>query len=161
MSMIWRDPFDQMTPLRDAMNRLFEESVVGPRFELIFGRTFPLDVYESEDKQHYMIEASLPGYKPEEVQITVEGDTLLLHAQKKEETKSEKGKYVRQERYEGEMSRSITLPTAIDPEKVEATFEHGLLKVTVPKAEVVQPKQIPITVKQSVEKPTEQPVGVA
>jgi len=83
--MIWRDPFGHVTPLRDAMNRLFEDSFVGPRFELIFGRTFPLDVYESEDKLHYMIEASLPGFKPDEIQITAERDTLFLHAQKKDD----------------------------------------------------------------------------
>lgn len=153
MSMIWRDPFDTLTPLREAMNRLFEESFVGPRFELIFGRTFPLDVYESEDKLHYLIEASLPGFKPEEIQITVEGDTLLIHVQKKEESKTEKGSFVRRERYEGEMSRSITLPTTIDPAKVEATYEHGLLRLTVPKTEAAKPKQIPIQVKQ--------PAGVA
>jgi HSP20 family protein len=148
MSMIWRDPFEPLTPLRDAMNRLFEESVVGPRFELIFGRTFPLDIYESEDKQHYVIEASLPGFKPEEIQVTVEGDTLLIYAQKKEETRAEKGTYVRRERYEGEMSRRITLPTAIDPARVEATFEHGLLKLTVPRAEGAKPTQIPVKVKE-------------
>lgn len=148
MSMIWRDPFETLTPLRDAMSRLLEESFVGPRFELVLGRTFPLDVYESEDKLHYMVEASLPGFKPEEIQITAEGDTLLIHAQKKEETKTEKGSYVRRERYEGEMSRSITLPTIIDPAKVEATYEHGMLKLTVPKTEVAKPKQIPIQVKE-------------
>jgi HSP20 family protein len=151
--MIWRDPFETVTPLREAMNRLFEESFIGPRFELVFGRTFPLDVYESEDKLYYVIEASLPGFKQEEIQITGEGDTLMIHTQKKEETKTEKGSYVRRERYEGEMSRSITLPTTFDPTKVEATYEHGLLKLTVPKAEAAKPMQIPIQVKH--------PVGVA
>jgi|SRR5579872_3839183 len=151
MSIIWRDPFETLTLMREAMSRLFEESFVGPRFELVFGRTFPLDVYESEDKLHYMIESSLPGFKPEEIQITVEGDTLLIHAQKKEEeTKTEKGSYVRRERYEGEMNRSITLPTTIDPAKVEATYEHGLLKLTIPRAETVPARQIPIQVKEPV-----------
>jgi HSP20 family protein len=149
MSMIWRDPFEQLTPLREAVNRLFEESFVGPRFELVFGRTFPMDVYESEDKQRYVVEASLPGFKPEEIQVTVEGDTLLIHARKKEETRTEKGSYMRHERYEGEMSRSITLPTTIDPTRVEATFEHGLLKLSIPRSEEAKPRQIPITVKES------------
>ena len=153
MSMIWRDPFETMTPLREAMNRLFEESFIGPRFELVLGRTFPLDVYESEDKLHYVIEASLPGFKPEEVQITAEGDTLLIQARQKEEDKTEKGSFVRRERYEGEMSRSITLPTTFDPAKVEATYEHGLLKLTIAKAEAAKPKQIPFNVKE--------PAGVA
>lgn len=89
----------------------------------------------------------------EEVQITAEGDTLLIQARKKEEDKTEKGSFVRRERYEGEMSRSITLPTTFDPAKVEATYEHGLLKLTIAKAEAAKPKQIPINVKE--------PAGVA
>lgn len=150
MSMTWRDPFDRLTPLYEVMNRLFEESLVGPRFELVFGRTFPLDVSESEDKAHYLIEASLPGFKPEEIEITVAGETLLIHTKKKEETTTEKGAYMRRERYEGEMSRSITLPTAIDPEKVEATYEHGLLKLMISKTVVVKPTQIPVKAKEPV-----------
>jgi HSP20 family protein len=150
MSMIWRDPFETLTPLRDAMGRLFEESFVGPRFELVFGRTFPVDVYEDAEKKSYIVEASLPGFKPEEIQVTVEGDTLLIQAkkEKEEEIKSEKGNYVRRERYEGEMSRVITLSTMIDASKAEATYEHGLLKLYIPKTEQIKAKQIPIKVKQ-------------
>lgn len=147
MSMILKDPFDAFTPLREAMNRLFEESFVGPRFEFYFGRTFPLDIYESEDKQ-YVVEASLPGLKPEEMQITAEGDMLTIHVTRKEETKTEKDAYVRRERYEGEMSRTITLPTAVEADKVQASYEHGILKLYIPKAEAVRPKQIPIQVKE-------------
>jgi HSP20 family protein len=148
MSMMRRDPFDALMPLREAMNRLFEESFVGPRLEVFSGRTFPLDIYEAEDKQQYVIEASLSGFKPEEIQITAEGDTLTIHAARKEETKTEKGSYVRRERYEGEMTRTVMLPGAIDANRVEATYEHGVLKVSVPKAEGMRPKQIPVKVKE-------------
>jgi HSP20 family protein len=147
MSMIPRDPFEALTPLREAMNRLLEESFVGPRFEFLTPRTFPLDVYESEDKQQYVVEASVSGFKPEEIQIMAEGNTLTIRAAKKEEKKEEKGSYVRRERYAGEMSRSVTLPSAIDASKVEATYEHGVLTVRVPKAEGAKPKQIPVKVK--------------
>lgn len=67
MSMVPRDPFEAFVPLREAMNRLFEESFIGPRFEFFTGRTFPLDIYEAEDKQQYVIEASMAGFKPEEI----------------------------------------------------------------------------------------------
>ena len=147
MLMIPRDPFDALTPLREAMNRLFEESFVGPRIELFVGRTIPVDNYETEDKLSYVIEAALPGYKPEDVQIMAEGDTLTISIMKKGEEKVEKGAYVRRERYEGEMTRTITL-SGIEAAKVEATYEHGILKLLVPKAEVVKPKQIPIKVKE-------------
>jgi HSP20 family protein len=147
MSMIRRDPFEALMPLREAMYRLFEDSFVGPRFDLVFGRTFPLDVYETEDKQRYIVEAPLPGFKPEEIEVTAEGDTLTIRAAKKEEKKTERGAYVRHERYEGEMSRTITLPTVIAPDKVEATYEHGILKLYIPKTAEAKPKQIPIQVK--------------
>ena len=147
MSMIPRDPFEALTPLREAMNRLFEESFVGPRFEFLTAHTFPLDIYESEDKQQYVIEASVSGFKPEEIQITAEGNSLTIRAARKHEEKAEKGTYVRRERYEGEMSRSVTLPSAIDANKVQATYEHGVLMLHVPKAEDAKPKQIPVQVK--------------
>lgn len=148
MSLVPRDPFEAMMPLREAINRMFEESFVWPRFELFTGRFFPIDISETEDKQQYVIEASLPGIKPEEMQITAEGDTLTIRvARKVEEEKKEKGTYVRRERYEGEMTRTVSLPTAIDADKVQATYEHGVLTLRVPKAEGVKPKQIPVKVK--------------
>lgn len=144
MSMMRRDPLDAFTPLREAMNRMFEENVIWPRFEFFMGRTFPLDIYETEDKQRYVVEASLPGFKSEDIQITAKGDTLSISASKKEESRTEKGSYMRRERYEGEMSRMVTLPGEIDADKVEASYEHGVLKVYIPKAEQTQAKQIPV-----------------
>jgi HSP20 family protein len=148
MTLIWRDPFDAMVPLREAVNRLFEESFIGPRFEFLTPRTFPVDIYESEDKLFYVIEAALPGFKPEELHITAVGETLTITAVKKEEEKLEKDLYVRRERYTGEMTRTFTLPTMVEVEKIEAVFEHGVLKLYIPKAEEVKPKEIPIKVKE-------------
>jgi HSP20 family protein len=148
MTLIWRDPIEAMMPLREAVNRLFEESFIGPRFALLTPRTFPVDIYESEDKLFYVLEAALPGYKPEELHITAVGDTLTVSAVKKEEEKLSKELYVRQELYTGEMTRTFTLPTVIDVEKIEAVFEHGVLKLSIPKAEVIKPKEIPIKVKE-------------
>jgi len=148
MTLILRDPFEAMMPLREAMNRLFEESFIGPRFEFLTPRTFPVDIYESEDKMYYVFEAALPGFKPEELHITALGDTLTISAVKKEEEKLEKELYVRRERYTGEMTRTFTLPTMVEIEKIEAVFEHGVLKLYIPKAEEVKPKEIPIKVKE-------------
>jgi HSP20 family protein len=148
MTLVLRDPFDAMVPLREAMNRLFEESFIGPRFEFLTPRTFPVNIYETEDKQRYVIEAALSGFKPEEVQITAVGDTLTIVAAKKDEAKVEKGTYMRREHYVGEMSRTFTLPTFVDAEKVEAVFEQGVLKLYIPKAEEVKPKQIPVKIKE-------------
>ncbi len=149
MSMIWRDPREALMPLRDAVNRLFEESFIWPgRLEVFTGRTFPVDVYETKDQQGYVVEASLPGVKPEDISITAMGDTLTITYKTKAEEKVEKPTFVRRERYEGEMTRTFTLPTHILPEKVQATYEQGILKLQVPKSEEVKPKLIPVKVKE-------------
>ncbi len=89
----------------------------------------------------------LPGFKPEDLHITAVGDTLTISVEKKE-GKLPKEFYVRHELYWGEMTRTFTLPTMVYVEKIEAVFEHGFLKLYIPKAEVVKPKEIPIKVKE-------------
>jgi HSP20 family protein len=151
MSMMLRDPFEALMPLREAVDRLFQESFVKPGpFEFFTGRTFPVDVYETKDLQGYIVEASLPGAKPEEISITALGDTLTITYTTKGEEKVEKPNYVRRERFEGEMTRTISLPTEIVPEKVHATYEQGVLKLQVPKSEAAKPKQISVKVKEAV-----------
>jgi HSP20 family protein len=148
MSMMRRDPREAFTPLREAMNHLFEESFIWPgRLEVFTGRTFPVDVYETKDQQGYVVEASIPGAKPEDISISAMGDTLTITYATKGEEKVEKPNYVRRERYEGEMSRTIALPTQIQPENVQATYEHGVLTLQVPKSEAAKPKQIEVKVK--------------
>jgi HSP20 family protein len=150
MSMMWKDPREALMPLRDAVNHLFEESFIWPgRLEVFTGRSFPVDVYETKDQQGFVIQASLPGAKPEDISISAMGDTLTIHHATKGEEKVEKPNYVRRERYEGEMTRTITLPTQIDPEKVQATYEQGVLKLQVPKSEAAKPKQITVKVKEA------------
>jgi len=148
MSLVPRDPFDAFMPLREAVNRLFEESFIGPRMEFLAGRAFPVDIYETEDRKQYVVEAALPGLKLEDVQVTAKDDALTIQVMKKQEEKVEKGSYVRRERYMGEMSRTLVLPVTIDPEKVQAVYEHGVLTLHIPKTEAAKPKQIPIRVKE-------------
>jgi len=147
MSMIWRDPFEAPMSLREAMSRLFEGNLGWPeRVEAVTGRTFPVDVYESKDGQEYIVEAPLPGAKPEDIAITAMGNSLTIRYTTKGEEKVEKPNYVRHERYEGEMSRIITLPGSINPDNIQAKYERGILRLHVPKAEGAKPKQIPVQV---------------
>src|SRR2546421_10653308 len=93
MSMIWRDPVEAPMALRDAMNRLIEGSFGWPeRLEAVSGRTFPVDVYESKDQQEYIVEAPLPGAKPEDIAITAMGNSLTIRYATKDEQKVEKPK---------------------------------------------------------------------
>jgi len=153
MSLIPWEPFDGLTPLREAMNQLFEGSFVGlSRFEP-FGRMFPMDVLEKDGE--YVIEASLPGVKPEQVQVTATDTALTIRtsvqAKEEEEKKGNEGAYVRRERYTGEINRTIALPLPIDPDKVTATYAHGVLTLQVPKAPKALPKQIPVQVTEKAE----------
>lgn len=142
---VW-EPFGMMTPLREAMNRLLEDSFISPaRFEPVLGRSLPLDVFEADGE--YVIEASLPGVKAEELKVSATDDTITIRAtMKRTEQDTKKGAYVRRERYEGEVVRSVTLASPIDPAKISAHYEHGVLKLTVPKSEAAKPRQIDVTV---------------
>ncbi len=146
MSMQRWEPVSELTPLRDAVNRLLEDSFVGlERFDL-FGRTFPVDIRELAGE--YVIEASMPGIKPEDLHVTATSDTVTIETTRKTEKKDEKpGAYVRHERYEGELRRSITLPAGLRPDGVTAAYEHGVLTLHVPKAEQIKPKTISVDVK--------------
>lgn len=143
------DPFRDMVSLRDAMDRLFEDSFVRPQGErsLVAGRerSLAVDVYETEDD--LVVEASLPGIKPEEVDISVVGNTLTIKGEREEHReKEEEGKYhFREQRY-GAFQRSISLPVEVNADKAEATFENGALKLSLPKAEEAKPKRIEVKV---------------
>ena len=149
--------------LRDAMDRLFDDDVFRP-FRSMNGGGFegpglPLDVTTTPDELR--IEASLPGIKPEDVDITVENGTLTITGKTAEARKAEEGSYLVQEIRRGTFSRSVTLPNGLEPDKAEATFEHGVLSLRIPKAEQVKPRQIRIspvtdsTAKRTAEVPAE------
>lgn len=147
MHLMRRDQ-EPLMRLRDAMERLFEDSFImsGP-FSFPGVRVFPIDI--SENDNSYIVEAPLPGRRPEDIEITAMGDTLTIRTTQKREEKTEKeGRYVRQERYEGEMSRTITLPGSVDPDKVKATYEQGVLKLEIPKAQAQQSKRIQVQMKE-------------
>jgi len=81
MSMMMRDPSDMFMPLRQAMDRLLEGSFLWPgRLDLFTGQSFSIDLSESNDHQQYIVEATLHGFKPEEIQITTQGAQLTIHA---------------------------------------------------------------------------------
>ncbi|HEX7734619.1 MAG TPA: Hsp20/alpha crystallin family protein [Ktedonobacteraceae bacterium] len=142
------ETFDALMPLREAVNRLFEESFVGPRFEIASGKMFPVNVYETLDHKQLVVEAALAGVKPEQIHVQVERDVLTIRADQKQEQTTEKGTFVRREITQSERYRAMSLPVPLDIEHIEATYEHGILTLRMPKAAVALPKQIPIKVKE-------------
>ena len=102
----------------------------------------PLDVCETE--QAFIVKAALPGIKPDDVQITVHGDTLTIRGESKSQDEK-KGEHwhLREHRY-GTFQRSLTLATPVNSDKAQADFELGVLTLTLPKAESAKPRQIKI-----------------
>jgi len=147
MTVVRFNPLHEMTTLREAMDRLFEESIVRPQRAGSGSPDQPLrlpvDVYATPEE--IVVVASLPGLLPEEVNITIEGDTLTIRGELR--FPLENVEYLFQERPYGTFARSLTLNVPVDVEKAEAVFENGVLTLTLPKVEEVKPKNIKVTKK--------------
>ncbi len=139
------DPFGEMVSLRQAMDRLVEDSFVSPTsWRSVRGEQLnpALDVHETPDE--LVVTASLPGMKPEDVEITITGQTLTLRGELKEDESIQREQYLYRERRFGSFSRQVQLPTRVEGDRAEATFEHGILRLAIPKAEEVKPRQIQV-----------------
>ena len=132
------EPFNEMVSLRDAVNRLFEDSFIRPSmWPMPFdggAGYMPIDVIENKDQ--IIVKATVPGVKPEEIDVSVVGDTLTIKGETKAEQKFEEGNYLRKERHFGSFQRTVTLPTTVMADKAQAEFENGVLTLTLPKTEV-------------------------
>jgi HSP20 family protein len=145
MSMIRRtSPFGELLSLRQAMDRLFEDSYVRPRSwgSAEDGQVLPLDIYGTKDE--LVIKAALPGIDPNDVEITVTGDQLSIRADSRQEERSEDGGWLYQEIRRGTMARTVSLPGDLKTDAANARFENGMLTLTIPKAEEAKPRQIRI-----------------
>jgi HSP20 family protein len=135
------NPFDNMHREFDTMlNRFFnpEQSTT---------RILPYGVDIREDADHFYVEAELPGFKKDEVDVTLENATLTISAERNAETKEggQKGESLLQERRWGRYVRSFTLPPTVDEQKVDAHLEHGVLTITLNKRDEVKPRKITVS----------------
>jgi HSP20 family protein len=133
----------EMVSLRDAVNSLFEDSFVPPnhaRAERRAAFTLPLDITEGEND--FVVTASLPGIKPEDVQTTILGDTLTIRGESEADAEQKGQTWLARERRFGSFQRSVRLDTPINADKAAALFAHGVLTLTLPKSEQARPKQI-------------------
>jgi HSP20 family protein len=139
------EPGREMTSLRDAMDRLFEDAFIRPGwFAPAWGAAemLPVDVYETGDA--VVVKATVPGVKPEEIDVTVTGELLTIKGEFKQEAKVEKPNYLRQERRFGSFCRQVGLPAGVNADKANATFENGVLTLEMPKVEAVKPKTVKV-----------------
>lgn len=139
------DPFGEIVSLRQAMDRLVEDSFVSPlSWRTVRGEDLrpALDVHQTADE--VVVTASLPGIKPEDVEMTITGQTLVVRGEFKEDETVDRDQYLYRERRFGSFSRQIELPTRVEGDRADATFENGVLRLSIPKAEDVKPRQIQI-----------------
>ncbi len=144
------DPAGEMLALSEAMDQLLRNAFIRPSrwlFEEFGAEVPPMDVVETPEA--FMVKAALPGWKPEDVEVTIENGQLTIKGEWKQEseTKDEKAQWHRREIRHSSFVRSFLLPTEVEAEKAKAQFENGVLTLTIPKSEVVKPKQIKIEVK--------------
>lgn len=139
-------PFRELTLLQDRMNRLFE-NFLGEQSDIegsSHGWAPAVDIYE--DKDQIMLKADLPGMDEKDISVGVDGDRLTLKGERRMEKETKEENYHRVERAYGSFSRSFTLPSSVDMERIKAAYKNGVLEVSVPKKEEVKPKQIEISI---------------
>jgi len=154
MAIIRWDPFRDMVTLREKMNRLFEDVFTGQSEgkELAASTWAPaVDIFETEND--LVMTAEVPGIDEKDIEIKIEDNTLILKGARKFEKETKEENYHRIERSYGSFYRAFTLPNSIDPEKIQAEHENGVLKITMPKRTELKPRKVKILKPIASEKP--------
>jgi HSP20 family protein len=147
MAMSRWDPFRDLMSIQSELNRLFGRTYAGGEgggsTSSVAGAWVPpLDIYETGDR--FVVNVELPGIEPEAVDVSVEDSVLTIRGERSFSSDVDEDSFHRVERRYGQFARSITLPQTADPDHIEATFDRGVLTVSVPKAEQAKPKKIQV-----------------
>jgi HSP20 family protein len=144
MAMDRWDPLRDMMSLRDAMEHLIQDNFVRPVGSLLptLRATVPLDVIEKPDA--FEVRASLPGIKPADVEISVQGRTLIIRGESAAEQEHRGEHWILHERRSGTFARSVTLPAAVEADQAVARFDQGVLIIEIPKVEAAKAKPIAV-----------------
>lgn len=139
------NPFQEMMTLTNQFDRLFENAfTVNQPWFASPQRIWGLDLDLRETDEAYVVKASVPGFDPQQIDVTLDRNVLTLKARLDEEELDEDEIYHLRERRYGQFSRSITLPGDVVPEEIEANVSLGVLTVHIPKHEASKPKRIPV-----------------
>ena len=137
------DPFQEMLSLRNTVDRLLDNSFgTQSAADQNFTWGLALDVVEKGDE--FIVKASVPGVNPDDIEVTFTNNVLTIKGEIKSETENMGDRYHMRERRYGSFSRSISLDSRINSDKIQAAYEHGVLTLHLPKAEEVKPKRISI-----------------
>jgi HSP20 family protein len=147
MALIRWEPVRELGTIQSEMNRLFNSffDTPTPANGTTFRRWIPaMDLVETDNA--FVLKADLPGLTESDVSVELENNVLTISGERKSENQDRKAGYYRVERSYGSFRRSLTLPKGVDPAAVAATFDNGVLQVTVPKPEQQAPRKVQITV---------------
>ena len=133
---VWRE----INRMQRDMDRLFESSV--PAYVRRAASFPPLNIWSNEDEM--VLSAEVPGINPDDIDISVVGETLTLSGERSPDVLEEGARYHRQERGAGNFSRTVQLPFPVDVDGVKAVFTNGVLKVTLPRTEADKPRKIAV-----------------
>lgn len=140
------NPFREMAAMQNALDRMFDEGWQRwSGFDEGVGMSnLALDV--DEEDNNYIVTTALPGVKAENINVRLHNDMLTIEGEIPEETREKKegSKSLMKERYYGRFSRTIRLPQPVNRDEVDASFDNGVLTLTIPKSPEAQPKQIPV-----------------
>jgi HSP20 family protein len=138
------EPMREMMTLREAMDHLFDDAFTRPISVNNWGIP-AIDMYQTDD--NVVVKAALPGFKTDDVQISVTGDVLTLKGEFRQNGDVKDATYHLKEQRYGTFERSLSLPSGVQADKAKAEFENGILTITMPKAEQARPKMITVKVK--------------
>jgi HSP20 family protein len=144
MALIRWSPWNNLFDLHSQVDQLFQS--LTPDTAPVNGdviANLPVDIRQTDDA--FIIEASVPGFRPEDVEVTFADGTMTIRGHRSSETEAKEGSYVRRERRRTSVYRQVGLPAEVRDDQISATFDNGVLKITVPRAEKAQPKRIPVS----------------
>lgn len=144
-AVIRRNPVREMMTLRNALDRMFDDSFFAPfRQDELVDWGLPLDVIEQGD--NFLVKASVPGINPNDLEITLENDVLCIKGETKSEKEENNERYHLRERRVGRFGRTITFPIRVNGDAITADYKDGVLTLNVPKAEEVKPRRINVSI---------------
>lgn len=142
MALIRYRPMGLLSELRREMDNLFEQG----NGSMELGQwSLPVDI--KDEANQFTVKTDIPGIKPEDIELSVEGNTLTIKGERKEEKKTEEEGYTRIERHSGSCYRCLTLPDSVDADAIKAESKEGVLTVVLPKKKEAGTKAIKVTAK--------------
>jgi HSP20 family protein len=145
MALVRWNPWSELFDLHSQMDQLFSSLTpeAGERSNGYEFANLPVDIRQTDEA--FIIEASVPGFPPEDVEVTFDDGVLTIKGTRRGESEEKKGNFVRRERRLASVFRQVGLPAEVRADEIKAAFDNGVLRINIPRAQKAQPKRIPVT----------------